>query len=94
MLDKIVFATCIPNIECIIAKANGIIKNIPICLNNALFITFSSVPIFLKISYLWILSELYESSFNESIAAPDIKNIIPKYNPINVTIAPSPILAS
>ena len=69
-------------------------KNISICLNKALFKSFSSTPIFLSISNLIKLSLDSESSFNASIAAHEIKKIIPKYNPINVTIAPSPTLES
>ena len=38
--DNIMLATFIPNIECIIAKNRGIMKNIAICLNSALLIIF------------------------------------------------------
>ncbi len=41
-------ANFIPNIECITANNSGAQKNIPTCLNNDLFIIFSSHPIFLK----------------------------------------------
>ena len=71
-------ANIIPNIECIIASIIGNRKNIPICVNNALFISFSSVPIFLNIINLSLLSLDSDNSFNASIAALDIKNIIPK----------------
>ena len=36
--DSILSPNFIPNIECIIANISGTIKNIPICLNNALLI--------------------------------------------------------
>ena len=68
----------IPNIECMIAKAKGIIKNINICLNRALFIIFSSQPIFRSIVYLCLLSELSVSCFNAKIAELAIKNTMPK----------------
>ena len=68
----------IPKIECIIAKASGIIKKIQICLNNALLIIFSSQPIFLKMVYLCLLSELSVSCFKAKIAELAIKNTIPK----------------
>ena len=74
--DIIFTANCIPNIECIIASINGTPKNIPICLNNDLFIVFSSQPIFLKIVYLCLLSELSVSCFNARIAELAIRNII------------------
>lgn len=77
-----------------IASINGNKKNIPICLNNALLIVFSSVPIFLKMSYLSLLSLLSYNSFKANIAPLEIKNTIPKYKPINTTIAPNPILSS
>ena len=76
--DIIVIANCIPNIECIIARTSGTPKNIPICLNNALLIIFSSQPIFLKIVYLCLLSELSVNCFKAKIAELAIKNIIPK----------------
>ena len=61
-----------------IASTSGNPKNIAICLNNALFIIFSSQPIFLKIVYLCLLSELSVSCFNAKIATLAIKKIIPK----------------
>ena len=64
----------------------------PICLNKALFKSFSSTPILLRIIYLSLLSVLSASSFNAKISALDIKNIIPKYIPINATNAPIPTL--
>ena len=73
---------------------SGNIKNIAICLNNDLFIIFSSAPSFLSILYLSLLSVLSVNSFSASMATLAIKNTIPKYNPKNVTNAPSPILAS
>ena len=92
--DSIRFAHFIPNIEWIIASSSGARKKIPICFNNDLFIIFSSAPIFLKILYLSLLSDESDNSFKAKIAADDIKKIIPKYNPINVTIAPIPIAES
>ena len=85
-------ANCIPNIECTIATTSGNIKNIAICLNNALFIIFSSQPIFLKILYLCLLSELSVSCFKANIAELAIKNVIPKYIAINTTIVDNPYL--
>ena len=77
-----------------IAIISGKIKNIAICLNRALFNCLSVAPILLSIVYLVILSALSDSSFNASKAALEIKKMIPKYNPINVIMAPSPTLAS
>ena len=71
-------ANCIPNMEWIIAKTSGSMKNIAICLNKAWFIIFSSQPIFLKIIYLCLLSELSVSCFNARIAQLAIRKIIPK----------------
>ena len=66
-----------PNIEWITAKIRGAIKKSEICVNNALFNILSSVPIFLNIIYLSLLSALSLNSFNARIAALDIKNITP-----------------
>ena len=77
--------------EWIIANNNGNKKNTPIWLNKALFIIFSSVPIFLNILNLSLLSVLSDNSFKASMAALDIKKIIPRYSPTKVTIAPSPM---
>ncbi len=83
-----------PTKVCTIARNNGIIKNINVCLNNTLLTSFSSAPICLNTLYLFLSSIQSDNDFNESIADDDIKNIIPKYNPINVTIADSPTDAS
>ena len=72
------------------ALASGNIKNIPICLNRALFRSFSSTPIFLNILYFSVLSLDSDNSLRASIAAQDIKKIIPRYNPKKVTMAPRP----
>ena len=77
-----------------IAKIRGIIKNIPICLNKALLISFSSQPSFLSILNLFLLSLDSDNSFNAKIAALDIKKIIPRYKPIKVAIPPNPVVAS
>ena len=71
----------------IIARSKGIIKNINVCLNKALFISFSSVPICLNILYLFLSSIESDNDFKARIADEEIKNIIPKYNPMNVTTA-------
>ena len=65
-------------------------KNISVCLNKAMLISFSSAPICLNILYLFLSSIQSDNSFNARIADEDIKKIIPRYNPINVTIAESP----
>ena len=75
---KIIFENLIPNMEWIMAKSNGNIKNMAICLNRALFSIFSSVPNFLSILNLSLLSLDSDNSFNASIAALDIKKIIPR----------------
>lgn len=57
-------------------------------------INFSSVPNLLNIINLSLLSVDFDNSFKANITALDIKNIIPKYNPIKVTNAPNPTVAS
>ena len=69
-------------------------KKIPICLNRVLLIIFSSTPIFLNILNFSALSLDSDNSFKAKMAAHDIKNIMPKYKPKNVTMAPRPTLAS
>lgn len=71
-------ANCIPNIECIIARISGTPKNIPICLYMLYLSFFHHNPIFLKIVYLCLLSELSVNCFKAKIAELAIKNIIPK----------------
>ena len=68
-----------PTIVCTIARDNGIIKNINVCLNNTLLTSFSSAPICLNTLYLFLSSIQSDNDFNASIADDDIKNIIPKY---------------
>ena len=77
-----------------LAKISGNMKNIPICLNKALLIIASSTPILLNILNFSTLSLDSDNSFRARIAAHDIKNMIPRYKPKNVTKAPKPILAS
>ena len=76
------------------AITKGTKKNIAICLNKALLINFSSVPIFLNILNLSLFSVASLNSFKASIAALLIKKIIPRYKPIKVTKAPNPTLPS
>ena len=52
-------------------------KNINICLNNALLIIFSSTPIFLSILNFSTLSLDSDNSLSARIAAQEIKNKIP-----------------
>ena len=75
---SIVLQNFIPTIECMIAMKSGNPKNSPICLNNALFSIFSSAPSFLSITYLSLLSVDSDNSFKASIAALEIRNIIPR----------------
>ena len=83
-----------PTRVCTTANDKGIIKNINNCLNKALFISFSSAPICLNTLYLFLSSIQSDNDFKASIAYEDIKNIIPRYNPMNVTIADRPTAAS
>ena len=76
------------------ARDKGIIKNNSVCLNNALLISFSSAPICLNTLYLFLSSIQSDNDFRARIADEDIKNIIPKYKPIKVTIADKPTDAS
>ena len=66
-----------PNIVWTIAKDNGIIKKIKVCLKRALFILCSSAPICLNILYLFLSSKQSDNSFKARIAEDEIKNIIP-----------------
>ena len=92
VIINILLQKIIPKIEWMIARANGNRKNTPICLNKALLIIISLVPIFLKIVNFILLSLDSDNSFKARIAAQDIRKTIPRYNPMKVTIAPMPIL--
>lgn len=83
-----------PNIECIIARTSGNMKNIAICLNKVLLIICSSQPIFLKIIYLCLLSELSVSCLSAKMAQLTIRKITPKYIAINTTKVDKPTLDS
>ena len=60
------------------ATKSGNIKNIPICLNNALLIISSSTPILLSILNFSTLSLDSDNSLRAKIAAQEIKKVIPK----------------
>ena len=89
-VSRIFKAKRIPNIECIIASNNGVIKKINISLNNDFRINLSSAPMRLKMIYQLRLSLASLKFFNASIAALDIKKTTPKYIPRKVTITPNP----
>ena len=55
-----------------------------------MLISFSSAPICLNILYFFLSSIQSDNSFKASIAEEDIKNMIPKYKPMNVIIAVNP----
>ena len=90
-IDK---ANWIPNIECIIARTSGNIKNITICLNKVLLIICSSQPIFLKIIYLCLLSEFSVSCLSTKMEQLTIRKITPKYIAINTIKVGKPTLDS
>ena len=91
-ISRIFKAKRIPNIECIIASNNGVIKKINISLNNDFRINLSSAPMRLKMIYLLRLSLASLKFFNASIAALDIKKTTPKYIPRKVTITPNDLV--